>query len=246
MISVGILSYYAPKTLERTLQTYKDAGIFDLTDDIFAVLQQSTRQRDEKIVCETFGVRTIELPDNKKMGKGFKTIWENAKYEHILFLENDFIINTTKDNTKLFFNNASILLNNGIDIVRGRSRENPGKPNYAYHLHTQPRSALVDCTHLSECIFWETNPDEVYPSRITKIDSTDGPYPWYRSLSKYCNYTNNPYICSKDFFKKAILPYTTDGSTIEDTLTDTWATKEYICAFGPGLFTHWRGYDGHT
>jgi len=246
MISVGILSHYAPKTLHHTLQTYKTAGMFDMTDDIFVVIQNSSRQDEEKKVCDSFEVRAICLPDNGKMAWGFKTIYEQAKYDHILFLENDFIINTSKEDTIRFFHNCIYFLTEmNADIVRGRSRKSPGQPNYAMHLSRRPAAQIANDTHLSECIYWLEDPEKVYTEQIKRITPKIEGDKWYVSSSKYCNYTNNPYACSKEFFKNAILPYISFGKTIETELTQSWSHQHYRCVFGPGLFTHNRLFDGH-
>ena len=248
MLSIGILSYYAPKTLQNTLSTYKKAGLFELTDDLFVVLQMSNRQAAEKEVCDSFGVRSVCLPDNGKMAWGFKAIYENARHDHILFLENDFIISESPVQTTNFIKNALYFINScGADVVRGRSRKNPGEPNYAYqYLRQIPVTNFVNNTHLSECIFWVDHPEQIYPSRIGKVDPKEGSELWYTTTSRYCNYTNNPYVCTKDFFKKAVLPYIEFGKTLETELTAAWASNEYKCVFGPGLFTHDRSYDGHN
>ena len=248
MISVGILSHFAPETLRFTLFTYMNAGLFDCSDDIFVVIQKSDRQEEERQVCESVGVRAVCLPDNDMMGSGFKAIYENARHEFIMFLENDFVAYTSREETRDFFINTVDFLLKGVDLVRARSRANPGQPNYAYDsMHNKPRSELVNSTHLSESIFWEEHPHEVYPTCISKLDCISGSKEWYKSSSKFCNYTNNPYACSKTFFKNAVLPYTMMGGTnnIEDFLTPIWAKEDYTCAFGPGLFTHDRRYDGH-
>ena len=247
MLSIGILSYYSPKTLQYTFSTYKEAGLFELSDDIFAVLQKSDRQNQEKNVCESFGVRAICLPDNGHMGSGFKAIYENAHHEHVLFLENDFVIHASPKETKEFILNCVYFLETkNMHVVRGRSRKNPGEPNYAYYLSDRPPESLNDCQHLSESIYWLEDPELVYPTKISRIDPILGDAKWYTSLSKSCNYTNNPYACSKSFFEKAILPYTKFGCNIEGELTDIWSKQEYSCVFGPGLFTHNRMFDGHS
>ena len=248
MLSIGILSYYAPKTLKNTLTSYKDHGLLDLSDDVFVIIQFSSRQAQEKSVCESFGVRAVCLPDNGRMAWGFKMICEYARYEHILFLENDFVINTSIEDTRQFINNSLYFLKEGkADIVRGRSRTNPGEPNYAYiHLRHIPPENFVNNTHLSECIYWVENPEQIYPSRISRIEPTDGNRKWYITTSRYCNYTNNPYACSKEFFRKAVLPYVEFGKDLEKELTAAWATNQYKCVFGPGLFTHDRAHDGHN
>lgn len=202
MLSIGVLSYYAPKTLNNTLNTYKKAGLFELTDDLFVVLQESSRQSEEKAICDSFGIRSICLPDNGKMAWGFKAIYEHAKYDLILFLENDFVINESSVQTDNFVKNVLYFINScGADVVRGRSRYNPGVPNYAYeNLRNIPVSNFIANSHLSECIYWVDHPEQVYPSRISKIDPKEGAEQWYLCTSRHCNYTNNPYVCTKDFF----------------------------------------------
>lgn len=246
MLSIGILTYYAPKTLEHTLQTYRKNGLLDQSDDVFVVIQFSSRQDQEKSVCDSFGVRAVCLPDNGKMAWGFKQIYEHAKHDIILFLENDFIIDTSVEDTTTFFNNCTHFLKEGVDIVRGRSRAHPGDPNYAYiHLRHIPPEQFVNNTHLSESIYWLEDPEQTYPSKISRVTPACGTDKWYSTSSRHCNYTNNPYICSKEFFKKAILPFIEFGKDLEKELTKHWANNQYTCVFGPGLFTHDRAYDGH-
>jgi hypothetical protein len=247
MFSIGILSYFSPKTLEHTLQSYKEAGLFDLTDDIFAVLQMSNRQNQEKLVCDSFNIRSICLPDNGKMASGFKAIYENARYDYILFLENDFIIKESSVNTVNFFKNCMYFLKDmNVDIVRGRSRTMAGEPNYARDAYKNyDPSSLINLKHLSECIAWIEDPELLFPSKISRIIPICGNDKWYKSTSASCCYTNNPYMCSKVFFEKAVLPYIKHGCTIEDLLTNIWSESGYICVFGPGLFTHERAFDGH-
>jgi GT2 family glycosyltransferase len=108
MLSIGILSHYAPNTLSKTLSSYK--SLFEITDDIFAVLQYSDKQKEEEKVCEEFQIRYISLSDNGIMGSGFKAIYENAKYDYILFLENDFEIDKNI-NVDDFINNSIHFLN---------------------------------------------------------------------------------------------------------------------------------------
>jgi hypothetical protein len=247
-ISAGILSYFAPKTLEHTLQTYKDSGFLDAVDDVFVVLQKSERQAQEKEVCDSFGVRSVLLDTNGRMASGFRAIYENAKNPVILPLENDFAIYTTRDEVHSFLSNALYFIKKkAYDIVRGRSRANAGEPNWAvsYWKDESPHS-FINHSHLAECIFWEKDPELVYPSKIQRIPPENGSDAWYTSSSQSCHYTNNPFLCTKEFFAKAILPHLVDGENIEDRITGLWSKQSYKCVFGPGLFTHDRSFDGHS
>ena len=246
-ISLGILSYNAPDTLEQTLSTYKNSSLLDISNDVFAILQKSDKQDKEAQVCEKYNIRYIKLPDNGKMASGFKAIYENAKNEIIVFLENDFVNYSTKQETINFFNNSIYFIKEqNADLIRARSRKNAGEPNFGIQLFSNiPQHEFGNHTHLSECIYWIDNPDIVYPEKIKKIKSLIGNDDWYTSSSKNCNWTNNALVTSKTFFKNAILPDLLTGSDdIENTFTPIWAQKDYKCVFGPGLFTHYR-LDGH-
>lgn len=247
MISIGILSYNAPQTLENTLNSYKNTGLLDLTDDIFVVSQMSDRQAEEKAVCDMFGLRCILLPDNGKMAWGFKAIYENAKHDSIMFLENDFVINASRQDVMHFYRNAIYFLKiQKADIVRGRSVSNAGWPNYAHmNLCNIDPSEFINHKHLSECIYWVSEPDLLYPSKISKISPLiQNKYSkWYKCNSYSCFYTNNPYVCSKKFFEKNILPYLKFNANIEDEMENEWRHKNFTCVFGPGLFTHDRKFE---
>ena len=88
------------------------------------------------------------------MASGFKAIYENAKYDIILFLENDFCTYCSKEEVHNYLENAVDLIKTGkADAVRGRSRTNAGYPNYAYiNLRGIPPSSFVNNTHLAKCI----------------------------------------------------------------------------------------------
>ena len=244
-ISAGVLTYYAPKTLEYTLTTYRDSGLLRLVDDFFVVIQKSDRQMQEKEVCEAFKVRYILLTDNGHMASGFKAIYDNARNQLVLFLENDFIIEGSETETRTFLENALYFINEGHEWVKGRSRDRAGEPNFALMFH-RAGSSLVETTHLSESIYWDESPEQTHPSKISAVTAPHGSSAWYSASSKHCNYSNNPYLCKRSFFKAEILPHLVFGENIEDRLTPMWALSNHKCIFGPGLFTHNRSYDGHT
>jgi len=245
-ISLGILSYNAPETLDQTLMTYKNSGIFDISNDVFAILQKSDKQDEEVKVCKKYNIRFINMPDNGKMSSGFKAIYENAKNEIIVFLENDFVNYSTKQESLDFFNNSIYFIKEkNIDLIRARSRKNAGEPNHGIRIFSHiPKSEFVNHRSLSECIYWIDNPELVYPEKIQRSVPLIGSDKWYFSSSKSCMLTNNAFITSKTFFKEAVLPHLSGSENIEDSFTPIWAQQDYKCVFGPGLFTHKR-LDGH-
>jgi hypothetical protein len=245
-ISLGILSYNAPDTLKQTLQTYKESGLLDISNDVFAILQKSNKQDEESIVCENYNIRFIKMPDNGKMASGFKAIYENAKNEIVVFLENDFVNYSTKQESIDFFKNSiNFIKHQNIDLIRARNRKNAGEPNIGIELFSKiPTNEFKNHTCLSECIYWIDNPEIIYPEKIKKIKPLIGNDDWYTSSSKSCNWTNNALVTSKTFFKEAVLPYIFGSDDIESSFGSIWAQQNYNCVFGPGLFTHYR-LDGH-
>lgn len=241
MISAGVLTYNAPSTLENTLTTYKRSGLFDVIDDLFVVINYSPKQQDEEDICKKFNLRYVSLETNGLMASGFRAIFENAKYDIVLFLENDFMIGSTitKEITNSFIHQGIAFLNSGYDVVRGRRRDNAGYPNFSYiYLHELPNEYVAEHEHLADSIYWIENPEEVFPDKITRIQGIDPTEKWYTSASYSCGYTNNPYMCTKTFFRNAILPNLPDAGNIEDTIVSCWRKGNYKCVFGPGLFTH--------
>ena len=244
-ISLGLLSYNAPDTLNQTLQTYKESGLLDISNDVFAILQKSDKQEEEEKVCDKFNIRCIKMPDNGRMSSGFKAIYENANNEIIVFLENDFVNYSTKqESIDFFYNSINFIKEQQIDLVRARSRKNAGSPNFALEMFNIQKDEFKHNMYLSECIFWLDDPEIEYPENIKRINPLIGNEKWYLSSSKYCNWTNNAFITSKTFFKDAILPHLSGSLNIEDTFTSIWSKQNYKCVYGPGLFTHFR-LDGH-
>ena len=245
-ISLGLLSYNAPDTLNQTLQTYKDSGLLDISNDVFAILQKSDKQDEEVKVCENYNIRFIKMPDNGKMASGFKAIYENANNEIVVFLENDFVNYSTKQESINFFKNSiNFIENQNIDLIRARNRKNAGEPNNGIPMFKHiPQDEFKNNVYLSECVYWIDDPEIIYPDKISRIKPLIGDDKWYFSSSKSCGWTNNAFVTSKKFFKEAVLPHLSGSDNIEDSFTGIWVQQNYNCVFGPGLFTHYR-LDGH-
>ena len=100
MISVGILSYNSPLTLKNTLMSYKHYGLLEYSDDVFCVLQPSSKINEEMSICDIFGIRYYLQESNDMMLGGMKRVFKEAKNEFVLWTENDFRIHTVKKKVK--------------------------------------------------------------------------------------------------------------------------------------------------
>jgi GT2 family glycosyltransferase len=82
-ISICILSWKTGKTLRNTLKSYQKYGLLNMIDDI-VILFQEVSESDKKL-ADQYNIRYIGLKDNIGIGKGMKTLAENAVCENILF-----------------------------------------------------------------------------------------------------------------------------------------------------------------
>ena len=233
LLSIGILTHNAPATLRNTLESYKKVNFFKYSNDIYCVIQQSDLQVQEIDICIAYGVTPIALNNNGRMAGGFMSIVHHAKNPYILFLENDFVVEKTEEdvdkNMQFVFNNLG-----KYDYIKLRSRQNAGEPNCALTLIGRE---LENKHHLSETMYWITHPDVTF-SEYIKLANDDPKY--YMSNSECCSYTNNPYVCSKDFFMTYVAPHCVFGLNIECQIPEFWKKEQHSCVFGDGIFTHKR------
>uniref|UniRef100_A0A6C0DIM8 Glycosyltransferase 2-like domain-containing protein n=1 Tax=viral metagenome TaxID=1070528 RepID=A0A6C0DIM8_9ZZZZ len=249
-LTIGILSYNSHKTLYNTLLSYEKSGLLDYTDDVICIIQPSNSQNEEHEICKKFNISNIILNKvNTKMAGGIDSIQNNAKYENILFLENDFRVCINKEKLyKILDHSLDILKKNEVDVVRLRSLKNPGHP--IQHNLYKNMFNLSDVSNNSNDILRQMylvthyleNPEIILPDYIKKI--YENPLT-YLMTSKNCVYTNNPHIIKKSFYNQYVKPYVKDGCNLESEIDTIWSNFQYKIAITQGCFTHMR-MDGHN
>jgi hypothetical protein len=101
---------------------------------------------------------------------------------------------------------------------------------------------------LLESIHWREKPDEVFPDKITTISTsielTDLPIRrlrFFKTDSRYANFTNNPAMYLTEFLRDKVVPRAFgDGIKLEVDIQDWWQEQRFNVAQGEGLFTHMR------
>lgn len=239
MISVGILSYNSPITLKNTLQSYKYYGLLDITDDVFCVIQPSDKSFDEIKICSEFGLKYYLEDYNNMMLGGMKRVFNEAKYECVLWSENDFRIHTPKEEVIKIINYSKKLISKRIvDLVKIRSLKIPGHP-----IETKDKyNKINDITKTDYSCYFIDNPEIKYPKYIKKYNKNP------RMLimnSKHCGYTNNCFITSKKFFNEIILKNSKGNPHIEPDIDKVWSDLDLKVGISDGFLTHVR-LDGHT
>lgn len=232
--SICILSWNSGKTLLNTLNSYRKNGLLHLSDDI-TVLFQEVSAKDLEI-AKKFGLKTIGLKENIGIGKAISKLIENAKYENILFLEHDWELIENEKTLTERLNSGLELLENGFDVVRYRSRKNPGFPVHSLRhkgneLNYYDDWHKVTSPHLLESLYW-LDPAESFPDKIQK----NGEY--FITTSRWANWTNNPFLLKKEFFFKNIYDIAMTSEHFERDIAEWWVKQDFKIAQGDGLFTH--------
>ncbi|KMQ72132.1 glycosyltransferase family 2 protein [Chryseobacterium koreense] len=233
-ISICILSWNSGKTLKNTLASYQRNGMLDFSDDI-TILFQEVSEKDQS-TANQYHVKFIGLKENIGIGKGITKLIENAKYETVLFLEHDWELIENKATLKSRLNSGIELLENGFDIVRYRSRKNPGHPIHSLRHKGNELNYYDDwhkakSPHLLESLYW-LDPAAEFPDKIQK----QGAY--FITTARWANWTNNPFLLKKEFFAKNIAKIATSSEHFERDIAEWWVKQPFKIAQGEGLFTH--------
>lgn len=233
-ISIGILSWHNPKTLRHTLESYRKNGLLELSNDICILFQEVTAE-DEHIAAK-FGIKTIGLKENIGIGKAIEQLLRNAKYEHVLFLENDWQLTEGKETTQTQLAAGLALLKSGYQVIKYRSRKNPGHPLYstAYkgrELDYYDDWHEVTSPHLLESLHW-LDPAERFPDKIQKHGN------FFVTTARWANWSNNPFLVHKDFYLGQLLPFAGSAVQFEKNIAPWWVRQDFKIAHGEGLFTH--------
>ena len=233
-ISICILSWKNEITLENTLKSYKKNGLLTISDDI-TVLFQEVSVKDIQI-AEKYGIKHIDLQENIGIGKGIIQLLENAKNDIVLFLENDWELIENKITTKQQISQGLQFLQNEFDVVRFRSRKNPGHPLHSLRHKGNELNYYDDwheCTspHLLESMHW-LDPAKEFPD---KIQLKDG---FFITTSRWANWTNNPFLLNKNFYLEKLTPFAGEGVHFEKNIASWWVKQDFKIAQGEGLFTH--------
>ena len=224
-VSVGILSYKAPQTIDATLHAYRQKNFLDLFPEV-KLFFQCISDEDVKI-SQKYGLEYMGRADNIGIQSGMRWVVENLKNDYVLYLENDCPLVVDVTTAKAEIARAVSYLKSGqIDMMRLRSRFTPGEQFadvYKYTTAYTPfeidnrfvqtdevqiaqRSKLSRCLKrvlypsyamrmMGRSLYIEKDPEKRFPLYIKKTD--DG---MYIVDSKVINWTNQSILTTKKFF----------------------------------------------
>ena len=272
-IGVSLLSWRSWSTLEKTLTSYQDAGLFDVVDKVIINFQDLC-DRDIEI-AETFGIQYTGGP-NCGIADGMRNGANHLGTDYVLFLENDCPIVASRDEIEHQLSLAVDYLESGrIDIMRLRARlfhEDGVSDIINYLRYYQPVSVEPDIDisglivpawqrwlrrvvkshnlHLMKGrgLYVEKYPEQLFPDAIEKTE--DGI--WIGD-SSCLDWTNQSVLCKRVFFTDILMPYvdahpssrTSNGFQEPERPLNCrwWHRQNFKIGQGPGLFIHER-FDG--
>ena len=125
LLSVGVLSYRAHQTIQRTLELHRKSGLTKLAAEFF-VYFNALCPEDEQL-AQAAGVAYRGSPENSGIYGGFRAIAELAARPYVLILENDIIPLEGVDIAACLDSCLSDMREHGIKVFCLRSRAFPGQ-----------------------------------------------------------------------------------------------------------------------
>lgn len=230
-LTVGILSWKAPTTLVRTLQSYKDSGLLNYPNQIFIFFQEVSGR--DKEIARRFGLKYYSSEINLGIAGGYREMLKYVKTDNYLFLEDDWFIREDKYSQVIpILQDAERLLHTA-DVIRLRNRRKPGDPLWTYQFK---RHELEHPECLLDCVHWREDPQVISPL----ITNTEGK--WYLASSQNAGWTNNPHMVRTSWVEKYLLPRL-GHHDIETDICKWWPTSNFKVMQGEGLFTHNRAFN---
>ena len=269
-LTIGVLSYRAHRTLERTLASHRASGLFELPARYF-VYFNAIDEADRRLAAR-FGVEAVGAPENGGIYGGFRGIAAASRTPFLLVLENDIEAIADAGATATCLHRAlADMQREDIPVFCLRSRERPGqglsgarKFARAYGVEAPAHPAVVARRatwwdrlamrrkHLTlerfigAAAYLEAAPERRFPHAWRRLPSGN-----LVTTSRYRNWSNQAVLVRRDFLLEVVLartvahpdPRTVNGhQDIERALNRPWWRRQNV-PMGharDGVFTHAR------
>jgi hypothetical protein len=268
LVSVGVLSFGALKTISRALKAYRESGLIDCAGEFFVYFNAITPE--DKRVAEEAGVRYSGTAENLGIYGGFRAIAERARNPYVLILENDIVPLPGVRARECLEACVSDMIEHGIKCFSLRSRREPGEgAPYTKYIKTfglvepiapglAPKKAApfsrlrmflehggIDKFRAAS-LFCERDPETVQKDAVRKLPSGN-----YVTDSRYRNWSNQAVLVERQYFFDVVCrrveehpdPRLVNGhQDIERALNRRWwrRRRDSMGHAGEGVFTHRR------
>jgi len=269
-LTIGVLSYRAHRTLERTLASHRASGLFELPDRYF-VYFNAFGGADRRL-AERWHVEAVGEPANSGIYGGFKGVAEAARTPYVLILENDIMSLEGPERTAACLRRALVdMRGEGIRAFCLRSPERPGQGKSGAEKFVRafgveepltpdfrPQSAgwwdrlAMRRKHLTlerfigKAIYVEARPERRFPRAWRRLPSGN-----LVTTSRYRQWSNQAVLVERKFLLDVVLPRVDQhpdprkingAQDIERALNRPWWRRrdEPMGHAVDGVFTHAR------
>jgi len=243
-IAILVLVWNEMESLIHTLKTWKQGGLLNFVDERIIYIQELSPEKIEAVKPYNFTILGSE--ENTNLAFALDTLIEKSSSEYVLFLEKDWALVEPFFHVKQQIEGAMKLISEGrADQVKLRSRFNGGWPNYAVSFFQGKEDIVYEQQPNLLCNFyhWVKNPEVKYPDKF-RVCSAEPLF--YCIDSYYCNWTNNPILFKKKWWKQYFsnLARAMDRDHVhnwEGHLNNDWSVwneRGFTVAEGNGLFSH--------
>ncbi|MEM9233587.1 MAG: hypothetical protein AAGA69_05030 [Pseudomonadota bacterium] len=253
---IGILSWRAHDGLDRILEGYRTAGLWDHFDEKMIWFQEETEA--DRALAARHGLPHGGTPDNQGILGGFKTLATAMSAEIVLLLENDLPLIEGAEEVARQIETATAMLTQGdAQVVRLRHRHHPGQKfdtlGKYQRYHGDGMMSFIRRTLrpgkarrlAGTALYAEDAPHDVFPDLISKHPAGG----WL--ISAAClPWTNQSIMVRRDFLLNEIIvpaeqnpsPRRVNGfpDIEKEWNTPRWRRSGWTIGATDGLFTHER------
>ena len=258
-IGVVVLSHGRTDKLEKSLRSYEENGLTDMVGDNFIFFNEISND-DINLIDGYEKYEWGGHQQNLGIGWGMVKAIAESNSEFILFLENDFELDANKENIYSQLNLGLKGIKSGeVDIIKYRKLsdyittsnevkrwvnevDNFGQPTVngsAGREGCDPRNWWVGFA--VEEKFGYENKD------ICELVGKDGDENLWKMSAEYFNWSNNPFLCRKDWFLDIARSRDFDvmekiansrSPDFEEQMDGWWQKQPYFGGILSGIFLH--------
>ena len=248
-LAVCILSYGRHEKIKKTLDSYKESSFLDMVDESFIYFNKMSK--DDISLAEDYEMVYCGCEYNLGIGWGMVSAINVVESDYVLFLEGDFILPLSKDDTyRQLSMGLSLVKQKKLDIVKYRflkdylTTSNEAKNWLSKGGRKCFRDNVSYIGFAVEENFGHENSD------ICELIDKDDEVEMWKMSSQYACWSNNPFLCNKQWFLDyaSEIGFNINSRVLEDRdrhpdfelqVEDSWAKKN--CNVGiikPALFEH--------
>lgn len=232
-IGIAVYTCNRPKILHQTLTSYSIEFLNCFDQKILLLNGNDTESRD---IAKQFSFEIYSTSNRMGIGNSIEFVVDKLNTDYILVCQDDFLLCEKEVNHEIL--DAIDLIEKGlINCYRTRSLLKPGFPMSSGKRLTVKDGGNLEETHYSGYLYYNfvSKPETKHPDIFNYIEKRN----MYVLSSKNANYTENPCIYKKSWYKDHISKYNNiSGRNAENNVQTFWEKNDFKVGMGRGFFTH--------